>query len=153
MLVVVGMASWFALSGRYWALWVLTIVTALFFFFAQGLGKLTGMDMAVAAWENWGYPTWMMYAVGAVETVGAVLLIFRRTAFYASVALLAIMPGAVVTHILAEEWAIIPLPVVTGAVLATIAWMQRPDWIRARLGEPLPETGEAVGEPVQPQTR
>lgn len=147
------MASWFALSGRHWALWVLTIVTALFFLFAQGLAKLMAMDMAVAAWENWGYPTWMMYAVGAVEVVGAVLLLFRRTAFYAAVALLAIMPGAVVTHILAAEWAIIALPVVTGAILATIAWMQRPAWLQARLGKPLPDVDEPAVEPTQPQTR
>jgi uncharacterized membrane protein YphA (DoxX/SURF4 family) len=129
------MGQIFALSGRPWILWVLTIVAFLFFFLAQGLGKLTGMEATVAAWENWGYPMWTMYLVGAVELVGAVLLLLRRTAFIAAVVLLAIMPGAIVTHILAEEWVLIAVPVITALVLGAIAWMQRPARLEAWLAQ------------------
>jgi len=76
-------------------LWILTVF------------ELLGMGLAGAAkfqgdgWQNmflgWGYPAWLALAVGAVEVVGALLILVPRFATYAAAMLIVIMLGAVWT--------------------------------------------------------
>lgn len=57
--------------------WGLSVFLALLFI-ATGLSKLVSTDFMVKAFENVGYPTWLMYASGAVEVAGAVLIFAPR---------------------------------------------------------------------------
>lgn len=86
------------------AYWVLSVVLALAFGFA-GFAKLSGNALSVGMFEHFGYPIFFMYFIGACEFVGALGLVFgqsidARLPRLAAMGLLAIMFGAIVTHIL-----------------------------------------------------
>lgn len=116
-----------------WRLWVPTGLLVLLFL-AEGVTKLLAMDNQTEAWERWGYPMWTLFLVGGMETIGALALLSRRSAFYAAVALLALMPGGAFTHIRNGEWLMLGLPVAAGMMLAVVLWQRRPSWLEARLG-------------------
>ena len=52
-------------------------------------------------------------------------------AFWGAVGLLALMPGGLATHLWAGQWALVPMPILTGILLGVVAWMQRPERVRA----------------------
>lgn len=86
------------------AYWVLAVMLALAFGFA-GFSKLSGNVMSVEMFEHFGYPIFFMYFIGACELAGALGLVFGqiidvRLPRLAAMGLLAIMLGAIVTHIL-----------------------------------------------------
>lgn len=72
-------------------------------FIAAGYVKLTGEPGMVANFERWGYPAWSIYLVGAVESIGALLLVFARTRLYGALVVAVTMVGAVLTHWQADE--------------------------------------------------
>lgn len=83
---------------------ILALVLAFAFGFA-GFSKLSGSAVSVSMFEHFGYPMWFMYFVGACEFVGGLALVFGRLVDvrlprFAAIGLLAVMFGAIVTHIL-----------------------------------------------------
>lgn len=100
-------------------------VLALVFLFA-GITKLIGMQMHVEHFAKWGYPDWFRLVVGAVEVIGAVLLLVPRAAFYAASVLAVQMLGAAYTHLVNDEAANVPVPLVLFALLAFVAYARRP---------------------------
>ncbi len=73
-----------------------------FFFFApfkfSPVGVL-GYPSYFVKFVNWGYPAWFSVVVGACELVAAVMLTLPRRRFLGAVMLVALMTGAVTTHI------------------------------------------------------
>ncbi len=79
---------------------------------------------------NWGYPAWVSVVVGACELVAAVLLTLPRRRFLGAVMLVAILTGAVTTHIvdhntLADSIAA-PIELVLAGIAALTQWPA--DW-------------------------
>lgn len=85
-------------------------------FLAAGAAKLAGSEALAARFAEWGYPAWMMRAVGVVEVAGALLLLSRRLVTGAGLLVL-VMLGAIGTHVTAGEWLAVLAPV---AVLVLI---------------------------------
>lgn len=116
------------LSGRIKRLarWGLLGLTSLVFV-ASGAGKLAASTRLVEGFLAWGYPLWFMYAVGAAEVIGGVLLLMpeRRVLgapllFWGSATLGLIMAGAVGTHLMHSEYGALALP---AALLGLVLWL------------------------------
>lgn len=125
-------------KARAIVLWSLSILLALLFLMS-GFGKLTNGETAGGMtfdeqFVAWGLPSWFRLPVGLAEVAGAVGLLIPRLRFFAAAGLTALMGGAVVTHLRIGEFAIAAMPLVLGALTATIAWLTRPTWVQQRLG-------------------
>ncbi len=75
---------------------------------------------------KWGYPAWFSVVIGACELVAAVLLTLPRRRFLGAVMLVAILTGAVTTHIvdhntLADSIAA-PIELVLAGIAALTHW-------------------------------
>ena len=79
---------------------------------------------------NWGYPAWFSPFIGACELFGALMLTLPRRRFLGAVMLVAILTGAVTTHIvnhdsLADSIAA-PIELVLAVIAALTHWPA--DW-------------------------
>jgi len=80
-------------------LWVLQVILAVgFALFA--LMKFSGAPDAVVVFEEMGTAGWMPYVIGSLEILGAIGLLIRRVAGLAAVAFVALMVGAVLSHLI-----------------------------------------------------
>ncbi|CAN7684340.1 DoxX family protein [Variovorax sp. LjRoot84] len=104
--------------------WGVRILLALAFG-AAGLSKLAGVPQMVQVFDAIGFGQWFRYLTGAVEVVGAVLLLVPATGFFGGLLLAATMVGAVATHVVLIGGNPAPA-VVLGALAAFVAWRLRP---------------------------
>lgn len=81
--------------------WILSAIVTLVFLFA-GLAKLAGVEQQVEAFAAWGYPDWSIYAVGVIEVILALLIIFPRTRVTGTNLVYIWAVVAIFTHIQAE---------------------------------------------------
>lgn len=107
-------------------LWVLCALLAATFLMAGGT-KLAGQQMHIDSFARWGYPQWFRLVVGAVELVGAGLLLIPRTAVYGAAALAVMMCGAVYTHLANAEAPGVVAPLVLLALVALVGYARRPE--------------------------
>ena len=91
-------------------------------FMAMGAMKLMGVDMLVQNFQRWGYPGWFLYAIGAVEVMGALGLVFERVRFQAAMVLSMLLVGAIVTHLRACEYVAAMMPAMFMALTLPLAW-------------------------------
>jgi len=111
------------------ALWVLQVLLAGQFLLAA-VPKLTSHPGIVERFRQWGYPDHFYMLVGAVEVLGALGLLIPRIAMYGAVALVTIMLGASMTHLVHQEF---PRVAYTGALLlllALVGYARRPAFLR-----------------------
>lgn len=94
-------------------------------FALSGGAKLAGLEFEVQAFTRWGYPLWFMFATGAVEVAGALALLMPRLRALAAGGLAAMMVGAVATHVVHAEWAMLALAATILALSAGVAWRGR----------------------------
>jgi putative oxidoreductase len=99
------------------AIWTIAVVMGLLFVLV-GLSKLTGSPGI--AWavrlSNWGYPAGSRYAIGGIEILAGLGLLvpsFRRAA---AVTLMAVMMGALLTHLIHGEFVRLLPPLIFGGV-------------------------------------
>ena len=112
-------------------LWALQIISA-GMFLLSGTLKLSGNPMMVEMFGVIGVGQWFRYLTGAIEVVGAVLLLIPSLAAYAGAALAITMVGAVITHLFIVGGS--PLAaVLLLASTTTIAWARRSEAMSARL--------------------
>jgi len=122
---------------RLWPRWLSTglcwFIAIEFFFFApfkfSPVG-IFGYPSYFVKFVNWGYPAWFSVVVGACELVAAVLLLLPRRRFLGAMILVAILTGAVTTHIvdhntLADSIAA-PIELVLAGIAALTHWPA--DW-------------------------
>lgn len=110
-------------------LWLLQILLAAQFLLAA-LPKLTNHPGMVERFRQWGYPDKFYLLVGTVELLGAIGLLIPRVAAYGASALMVIMVGASLTHLLHEE---APRILFTGTLLlllALVGYARRPAFLR-----------------------
>lgn len=77
---------------------ILRALVAVFFVIAAVL-KLLAVKFEVDTFLRFGYPLWFMYVVGLAELAGAVLLWVRGAVGYGALLLVAVMIGALFSHI------------------------------------------------------
>lgn len=105
---------------------ILNIVIAVIFLLSGG-AKLAGLEFEIVAFERWGYPLWFMYLTGFLEVLGGVGLLVKRISALASGCLAMLMVGAISTHVLHTEWAMMGVATVIMGLAATRAWLGRGD--------------------------
>ncbi|WP_217207551.1 DoxX family protein [Streptomyces sp. AC550_RSS872] len=103
----------------------LQIVLALLYAVASALPKLIAHPSAAESFEEMGWGSAGMYAIGVLELAGAVALLIPVLQSVAAVALSALMVGAFVVQMtyFDAEYAITPLILILP--LALIAWARR----------------------------
>jgi putative oxidoreductase len=106
------------------ALWLVKGLLALAFIFAAYL-KLSSNPKMVTEFGEIGLGQGFRYLTGAIEVVGAALLLWPRTSFLGAVALLGICGGALIAQIQILHSDLVHV-FVLGGLLALVAWTSRP---------------------------
>jgi len=108
-------------------IWGIRVLLALAFA-AAGATKLAGAPQMVQLFDAVGFGQWFRYLTGAVEIIGAVLLVMPATGFFGGLLLAATMVGGTGTHLLLIGGNPAPA-VVLGLLSAFVAWRLRPAFI------------------------
>jgi uncharacterized membrane protein YphA (DoxX/SURF4 family) len=85
-------------KGRLIILWMLSVLTALAFIVAGG-SKVAGVPAMVALFDKVGVGQWFRYFTGVVELTAGIGLLIPRYAFYAALALVVVMVGAIIAQL------------------------------------------------------
>ena len=80
----------------------LSVFLALLFLLAGG-SKLFAPEMHFKDFQEWGYPIWFIFVVGAIEVAGAALLLIPAMRLYGALLLAVDMLGATATHLKARK--------------------------------------------------
>ncbi|HXX68326.1 MAG TPA: DoxX family protein [Polyangiaceae bacterium] len=105
------------------ALWVVQVALALMFFMAGG-NKLAGNPMMVGLFDTIGFGQWFRYLTGALEVIGAAVLLVPRASGLGAVLLVPVMLGAIATHLLVLHNSP-AIPVILLGGLLFVAWNRR----------------------------
>ncbi|MET9359551.1 DoxX family protein [Streptomyces sp. NPDC006632] len=101
------------------------IVLALFYGIASALPKLLALPAAVTVFDEMGWGSGGMYAIGALELAGAVGLLIRPLSSLAALCLSALMVGAFITQITVMGGENAATPLILTVPLLAIAWHER----------------------------
>jgi uncharacterized membrane protein YphA (DoxX/SURF4 family) len=104
--------------------WALKGLLALAFVGAAYL-KLSGNPKMVAEFGEIGFGQGFRYLTGAIEVIGAALLLWPRSAFAGAIVLLGICAGALVAQLGPLHGDVVHV-LVLGGLLALAAWLSRP---------------------------
>jgi uncharacterized membrane protein YphA (DoxX/SURF4 family) len=110
------------------ALWVLQVAAAAMLGMA-GFAKLTGAPEMIALFDAVGVGQWFRYVTGALEVLGAVLLLAPALAGAGALLLASVMAGAVLTHLFVIGGSPV-MPLVLLVVVAFIAYARRDRTLR-----------------------
>lgn len=89
-----------------WFGWTLSGLFSAFLLFASALPKLAGMPIAEKTLVGLGWPTGYGLLIGGIEVLGVLLYIYNRTSILGAALLMALLGGAIATHLRAGS----PLP-------------------------------------------
>jgi putative oxidoreductase len=103
--------------------WALKIFFGLAFIGA-GCAKIYGPPAMVAEFDAVGLGQWFRYFTGALEIIGAILLLMPKTTGFGALLLAGICGGAFFAQLLALHGDIIHT-IVMAIILLAIAWTQR----------------------------
>jgi uncharacterized membrane protein YphA (DoxX/SURF4 family) len=109
-----------------------TIVLALLFL-VEGGSKLLLDAGTVRTFHTWGYPIWLVFAVGLLEFPGALLILVPRLALLGAALMVIDMIGAIGTGVIQG---IVPIILFSGLVLmmaALVGWTRRKRFVGWRL--------------------
>ena len=79
--------------------WTLSGLFAVFLLFASVVPKLTMMAVAEQTIRDLGWPAGYAFSIGVIELLGIFLYLYRRTNVLGAVLLMALLGGAVATHL------------------------------------------------------
>ncbi|MER5373459.1 DoxX family protein [Streptomyces sp. NPDC002553] len=103
----------------------LQVLLALFYGLASALPKLIAHPTASEAFDEMGWGSAGMYAIGVLELAGAVALLVPALQSVAAVALGALMVGAFVVQVAVFDGQNAATPLILLVPLALIAWTRR----------------------------
>ena len=89
-----------------------------------GVPKLTGAEQMVSVFDAIGIGQWFRYLTGGLEVVGAGLLVVPALAGVGAILLVAVMVGAVATHLFVIGGSAV-VPAVLVLVLGVVAYGRR----------------------------
>ncbi len=107
------------------ALRVVQVLLAFFFAFASALPKLIAHASAVESFDEMGWGSAGMYAIGALELAGAIGLLIPVLQSAAAIGLSAMMVGAFVVQVAVFDGAYAATPLLVMVPLVLIAWSRR----------------------------
>lgn len=68
-------------------------------FIRQGVSKFDDTSGWARAFRIWHFPPWFRTLIGVLETIAALLLLWKRTAFAGAIIIMVVMLGAMGTHV------------------------------------------------------
>jgi len=103
-------------------LWILRglLAAAFLFFGAQKFFVEWYAEQVVA----WGFPAGFHFVIGAVELLGAALLLAPALTFFGVALLTLTMIGAALTHLRAGDGALVLVPLTILVLLTVTAWLR-----------------------------
>lgn len=109
------------------AVWTILVLVA-FLFVMVGLMKFIGQSSVrwVERFAHWGYPPSFSYLVGGLEILGGFGLIVPATTRPAAGLLMAVMAGALYTHLIHGEMSHVLPPLVLGTLAFLVYWWRHP---------------------------
>lgn len=110
------------------ALWTISGLLAALFSVMGGAKMVGWFD---GQFVRWGYSPGFAVLIGIFEVVFAIALLLERTAAGAAFGLMAILLGAIGTHLTHGEYLHLVGPVVVFSLLGVVAWGRGPDRDRA----------------------
>ncbi|WP_339940537.1 DoxX family protein [Novipirellula rosea] len=122
--------------------WGLSVLISLLLIGASASGKFTSWEGKTEMFAKMGWDEGVMFKIGIVEVVIAVLFLVPRTAFVATILLSAYLGGATATHVRVGEAFFVPI------ILGVLAWialgLRQPDIFRLAIGKPNQRTETEV---------
>ncbi len=116
-------------------LWTLQVLLAAAFLMT-GSSKLGGNPHWQKHFGEWGYPDNFYLLIGALEALGALGLLIPKLSVYAASGLIALMVGALFTHLLNGQTLQVLRPVIFMMFLAVVGYARRPEFLRQRQRQP-----------------
>lgn len=98
--------------------WILTILIAIFLAGVSASGKFTEWEGKEQMFENFGFSVPLMFKIGILEVIIAILIVIPQTGFIGTILLTGYLGGAVVTHVRIGDGFIMPVAI---GVLAWVA--------------------------------
>jgi hypothetical protein len=105
--------------------WILSVLLAAFLIGVSAVGKFTEWEGKEKMFEQLGFSTELMFKIGILEVVLAVLFLIPRTAVLGAILLTGYLGGATVTHLRVGESNF--FPVVMGVVVWIALGLRRPE--------------------------
>jgi putative oxidoreductase len=113
-------------TGSRWkpiGLWAVKILLAAVFIAAGG-AKLYGVPMMIDVFEIIGLGQWFRYITGALEVIGAILILIPALSAFGALLLCCIMIGATLAHLLVVPGS--PMPaLILFALSGTVVFAER----------------------------
>ncbi len=112
--------------------WILSGLLAAFLIGASAMGKFTEWEGKAEMFQKIGFTTELMFKIGLLEVLLAILFLIPRTAFVAAILLTGYLGGATVTHLRVAEPFFFPV------ILGVLVWiglgLRRPEVLRLAWG-------------------
>lgn len=105
--------------------WVMSALLAAFLIFASASGKFVDWEGKAEMFEHLGYSSDVMFKIGVLEVILAILFLIPRTGFLGAVLLTGYLGGATVTHVRVGDPFF--MPVLIGVFLWTSYVFRRPE--------------------------
>lgn len=99
-----------------WIGWIITVLLALLLIFSGTVKMINPPGMAEEI-ERLGYPDGVMFYIGIVELVCAILYLIPRTTVLGAVLLTGYLGGAIATHVRIED------PFISPAIVGVCVWL------------------------------
>lgn len=112
--------------------WVLSVLLVLFLIGASAMGKFTQWEGKAEMFSKMGWTEELMFKIGIVEVVIALMFLVPRTAFVAAILLAAYLGGATATHVRVGE--AFYFPIVMGILVWVALGLRQPDVFRLAFG-------------------
>jgi putative oxidoreductase len=122
-------------STRKAAITILRVMLGLAFL-AIAAVKLTGSLQTPQMFENIGWGQWFRYFTGALDLIGAVLVLLPRSAFYGALILMCTVGFAVILTFTGRIQDSPLAPLALTVIAASVAWLTRPGVERSSTAEP-----------------
>ncbi|MEI8379414.1 MAG: DoxX family protein [Planctomycetota bacterium] len=123
--------------------WILSVLLAAFLGGASAMGKFTEWEGKAQMFEKMGFKTDLMFNIGILEIIIAILFIIPRTGFLGAILLTGYLGGAQVTHLRVGDMNF--FPVILGVVIWIALGLRNPTIFNLALGqtgEPSPANGQ-----------
>jgi hypothetical protein len=105
-------------------------------FLAIAAVKLTGASHTPQMFANIGWGQWFRYLTGALDLVGAALVLMPRSAFYGALILMCTVGFAVILTFAGRIHDSPVAPLALMVLAAAVAWLTRPGVERSSLADP-----------------
>lgn len=112
--------------------WTLSLLLSAFLILASGGGKFLDWEGKEEMFAKMGYTTDLMFKIGVVEVIAAIMILIPRVSFLGAVLLTAYLGGATEVHVRAQEPFL--MPIVIGVLVWISLGLRQPEIFQLALG-------------------